>query len=64
MKSAIQAVQDELYKIQNEMQDCCTDEGVVKVWLRERYLALMKQEIELKENLSWLRKNTPSLRRH
>ncbi len=63
MKSAIQAVQDELYKIQNEMQDCCTEEGIVKIWLRERYLTLMKEEIALRENLDWLRKTVRELKK-
>ena len=55
MKSAIQTVQEELYKVQNEMQECVSPEGIVRIWLRERYLELMKQETRLRDSLKWLK---------
>lgn len=55
MKSAIQTIQEELYKIQNAMLDCCTDEGIVRTRSRETYLDLMKKETKLKESLEYLK---------
>jgi len=55
MKSAVQTIQEELYKIQNQMLDCCTEEGIVKSRCREEYLDLMKKETKLKESLEYLK---------
>lgn len=63
MKSAIETVQESLYRVQNQMLDCVTSEGYVRSAQRELYLELMKEETKLKDSLEYLKNSNSSSRK-
>jgi len=54
MKTATETIREELYKVQNAMQECLAEDGHVRTAYRYRYQLLMKQEANLREALSFM----------